>query len=118
MKNILTFIIGFVLFLNGYSQSQTPKEIEQEKASIRIPMSQSNSNQVKSITFNLKGVPKNEQGALKDEFTTYKDKVITLIYNEDQESMVLVYKSIIPYSKILYILNNHGVSSSAILENE
>jgi hypothetical protein len=118
MKKFLTFTIFFVLILKGYSQNQTPKEIEEEIASVRIPMSQSNSDQVKSITLNLKGVSKNNQGALKDEFTTYKDKVITLIYNEDQESMVLVYKSIIPYSKILHILNNHGVSSSAVLQNE
>lgn len=118
MKKILTFTILFVLILKGYSQNKTSKEIEEEAASVRIPMRQSNSNQVKSITLNLKGVPKNNQGALKDEFLTYKDKIVTLVYDEELESMRIVYKSIIPYSKVLYILNNHGVSNSAILENE
>ena len=117
MKKILTFTIFFVLILKCYSQNKTSKEIEEEAASVRIPMRQSNSNQVKSITLNLKGVPKNNQGALKDEFLSYKDKIVTLVYDEELESMRIVYKSIIPDDKILFLLQNNNVSTDAIVEN-
>jgi hypothetical protein len=113
MKYFLTIFILTIISSFGYSQ--TAKEIEQNAAANKkIALQQQNHPKIKTLTLNLVGVPKNNQGALKDDFSTYEKKIVSLDYNEFTETMVIKYLGLSD-EKIASLLNKHQVNNSVIV---
>jgi hypothetical protein len=113
MKYFLTIVILTLISSLGYSQ--TAKEIEQNvAANNKIGLQQQNQTKIKTLSLNLVGVPTNNQGALKDDFTLYKEELVSLDYNEFTETMVTKYSGLSD-EKIISLLNKHQVNDSSIV---
>jgi len=118
MKYIITVLAFVFICLDSYSQSKSIKQIEQEKSSERTAQITKLDDQVKTLTLNLSGVSKDNQGLLKDEFLSYREKVVTVRYNESAEKMIIVHFGSLTINKITTILGHYGLDSSVIVSNE
>ncbi|MCB9361590.1 MAG: hypothetical protein H6587_11170 [Flavobacteriales bacterium] len=113
MKYFLTIaFLSFSLFC--FSQNTEKISTERQQAQLLKAKLVKNNNSLKTLTLNLVGVPKNNQGALKDDFSTYKKKVVSLDYDEFNETMVIKYSGLSD-EKITSLLNKHQVNDSAIV---
>lgn len=117
MKYFLTIIIIVCSF---YGFSQNTKTISEKRKHAQLLKANSisnNSMSLKTLNLNLMGVPKNNQGALKDDFLDYEKKIISLEYDEFNELMTIKYSELSD-AKIAFLLDKHGVDNSAITVNE
>ncbi len=108
----LIIVIFSMLTLSVYSQKETSNNIEKTKYQAR------SSNQVITLTFNLSGLSKNEQGKIKDDILNYRKKIVSLILDEKNEVMTVTFLSILPEEKIYAILSSHGYKSNLIESND
>jgi hypothetical protein len=114
MKYFLTIaFLSFSLFC--FSQNTEKISTERQQAQLLKAKLVKNNNSLKTLTLNLVGVPKNNQGALKDDFTLYKKELISLDYNEFDETMIIKYYSLSD-EKIASLLDKHQINSSAIVK--
>tara|TARA_R110001592_G_scaffold219624_1_gene474102 strand:+ start:2648 stop:2995 length:348 start_codon:yes stop_codon:yes gene_type:complete len=113
MNYFLTIVILTLISSLGYSQ--TAKEIEeQKKSTLRVDQQSISQNKITTLSLNLIGVSKNNQGALKDEFLSYKRQIVSLDYDEFTETMVIKYSGLSD-EKIASLLDKHQISISAIV---
>ena len=114
MKYFLTIAVIAFSF-SGFSQNLNEVSESRKQAQLLKSNSiNSNSISIKTLNLNLVGVTKNNQGALKDEFLTYEKKVVSLYYDENNETMVIKYTGLSD-EKIAFILDNNGVNINAIV---
>ena len=114
MKNSLTLVL-LLLSMACFSQNTEKISTERQQAQLLKAKLVKNNNSLKTLTLNLVGVPKNNQGALKDDFTLYKKELVSLDYNEFDETMIIKYYSLSD-EKIASLLDKHQINSSAIVK--
>ena len=100
----LSLIIGACSM--GYSQTHTTKGIQKEQSKL--------TNQILTLSLDLNGVSKNDQGALKDDFLGYNRRIISLDYDEHGETMIITYSEL-SNDKITFLLDKYSINSSAII---
>ena len=107
-------IIGiFTLFtFKVYSQKETSYSNERAKYEAKRNI------EATTLTFNLGGLSKNEQGKIKDDILNYKGKIISLILDEKSKVMTVTFLSILSKEKIYNILSYHGYKNNLIESND
>ncbi|MDB4533280.1 hypothetical protein N9242_00290 [Vicingaceae bacterium] len=110
MKVLFPIILILLSFL---AQSQTTEQIKEQEIAVKMSGLRPGSETIKTLSLNLIGIPKNNQGALKDDFLDYKKKIISLDYNEFNESMVIIYFGL-SKEKIDFLLKSNEINTSII----
>lgn len=116
MRNILLIIT----FLSAVTLTfgQTPKDVEASKTRDHVNRLANDEDQLILISLNLVGVPKSTQVKLKDELLSYKNDVISLDYNETNQSINLLHYGSLPTRRIMAILDNYYIEHTVVVSNQ
>ena len=114
MKNIfITF--GLVIFFANvsFAQTQTAKKMVVSTTKVNVPINE----KIYLITLDLAGIPQPVQEKLMDQLFAYKNKVISIDYNQTKQIIQVQQNGSEPNRTIMEIVNNFNTQYNVVISN-